>query len=265
MEFTEDYALNDVNDTRIYTFSYLLQNIQNTAQTLILNIIDKNKEVRITIGIVVAILLRIQECVTSIQLLAIKGRSRDIAILLLNVMELRVDLQYIALNSSREEEWINHKNEWKKPWVISKQLKEIYKDEESLRAEKDIYHLFSMIKHGSPVNNHQNLSNSIKNLKAIRNMSFEISINNDTLQFDSSSAKNMVSSYLYCAGINIKEACLASFKILARYGLTFPKLDKELESQAQGLSKFLEIDLKNQIIKWNRDNKQRLSKKLGCY
>ena len=64
----------NVDDHRIYTFSHHLQNIQNTLQTLILSIIDKNKQVKITFGVVVAILMRIQECVTSIQLLAIKGR-----------------------------------------------------------------------------------------------------------------------------------------------------------------------------------------------
>ncbi len=244
----------NVNDTRIYTFSYHLQNIQNTLQTLIRNIIDKNKEVKITIGIVVAILMRIQECVISIQLLAIKGRSRDIAILLLNVMELRVDLQYIALNPSREDEWIKHENEWRKPWKMSKQLEEVYKDKEGLRAEEDIYHLFSMIKHGSPASNHKNLSDSIKNVKASRNISFDISVTNKALQIDLSSAKNMISSYLYGAGVNIKKTCIASFKILARHGLTFCEIEKELKSQAQSLNKFLENDLRDQIIQWNRAN-----------
>lgn len=251
----------NVNDTRIYEFSYYLQNIQNTLQRLIRDIIGKNKEVKITIGLVVALLMRIQECVTSIQLLAIKGRSRDIAILLLNVMELRVDLQYIALNSNREDEWINHENEWRKPWKISKQLEEIYKDEEGLMAEKDVYHLFSMIKHGSPASNHKNLSNSIKNVKASRNISFDISTTNKTLQLDHSSAKNMISSYLFGAGINIEKACIASFEILARHGLTFCKIDKELKSKAQSLSKFLENDLRDQIIQWNRENNNDFRKK----
>lgn len=251
----------NVNDPRIYTFSYHLQNIQNTAQTLILNIIDKNKEVKVTIGIVVAILKRIQECVTSIQLLAIKGRSRDIAILLLNVMELRVDLQYIALNVDREDEWINHENEWRKPWEMSKQLKEIYEDKEDLEAERDMYHLFSMIKHGSPASKHKNLSSLIKNMEATRNISFDISITNKELQLDLSRAKNMIVPYLYGAGINISEACIASFKILARHRLTFRKIDKELKSQVQNLSKFLEIDLRDRIIQWNRVNNNEFRKK----
>jgi len=251
----------NVNDPRIYTFSYHLQNIQNTAQTLILNIIDKNKEVKVTIGIVVAILKRIQECVTSIQLLAIKGRSRDIAILLLNVMELRVDLQYIALNVDREDEWINHENEWRKPWEMSKQLKEIYEDKEDLEAERDMYHLFSMIKHGSPASKHKNLSSLIKNMEATRNISFDISITNKELQLDLSRAKNMIVPYLYGAVINISKACIASFKILARHGLTFRKIDKDLKSQVQKLSKFLEIDLRDQIIQWNRANNSNFRKK----
>lgn len=242
----------NVNDPRIYTFSYHLQNIQNTAQTLILNIIQHNKQVKITIGIVVAILMRIKECVTTIQLLAIKGRSRDIAILLLNVMELRVDLQYIALNSDREEEWIKHENEWRKPWNMSKQLKEICEDEDELKAEQDMYHLFSMIKHGSPANNHKNLSSGIKNKRGIKNISFDIAVTNKALQLDPSSAKDMIGPYLYGAGIDVKKACIAGLKILARHGLTFSDIVKELESHVDNLSKFLEKDMLNQIIQCNR-------------
>jgi len=242
----------NVDDPRIYTFSYHLQNIQNTLQTLILNIIDKNKQVKVTIGVVVAILMRIQECVTSIQLLAIKGRSRDIAILLLNVMELRVDLQYIALNVNREDEWINHENEWRKPWEMGKQLKEIYEDKGELKAEQDMYHLFSMIKHGSPASKYSNLSSLIKNIEATRNISFDISINNKELQLDLSKAKNMIVPHLYGAGINISKACIASFKILARHGLTFCKIKKELKSKVQQLNKSLEVYLLDQIIQWNR-------------
>jgi len=242
----------NVDDPRIYTFSYYLQNIQNTLQTLFLNIIDKNKKVKVTIGIVVAILKRIQECVTSIQLLAIKGRSRDIAILLLNVMELRIDLQYIALNVNREDEWMSHENEWKKPWKVSEQLKEIYKDKKDLEAEKDVYRLFSMIKHGSPASKHKNLSSLIKNMETTGNISFDISITSKGLQLDLSKAKNMIVPYLYAAGANISNACIASFKILARHGLTFRKIDKELKSKVQELNKSLEIYLLDQIIQWNR-------------
>ncbi|MCL5770983.1 MAG: hypothetical protein M1479_01720 [Actinobacteria bacterium] len=182
---------------------------------------------------------RIQECITSIQLLAIKGRSRDIAVLLLNVMELRVDLQYIALDANREAEWIKHENEWRKPWKMCKQLGEIYKNEEELKSEKDIYHLFSMIKHGSPASQHKNLNSLIKNMKATRNISFNISITNKELQLGLSGAKGIIVPYLFAAGMNIAKACTASFKIIARYGLTFHKIDKELKSQVKDLSKFL--------------------------
>lgn len=244
----------NVDDPCIYTFSYYLQNIQNTAQTLIHNIIHKNIKIEVTIGIVVAILNRIQECITSIQLLAIKGRSRDIAILLLNAMELRVDLQYIALNANREAEWIKHENEWRKPWAMCKQLKEICENEEELKSEIEIYHLFSMIKHGSPANENKNPNSLIKDIKATRNISFNISIDNKELQLDLSSAKGMIVPYLYAAGINIAKACVAGLKILTKYGLTFHEIDKELESQVKDLGKFLEIHLRDQIIQWNKVN-----------
>lgn len=39
----------NVNDSRIYAFSYYLQNIQNTAKTLILDIIHKNKQIEVTL------------------------------------------------------------------------------------------------------------------------------------------------------------------------------------------------------------------------
>jgi len=206
-------------------------------------------------------LKRIQECVTSIQLLAIKGRSRDIAILLLNVMELRIDLQYIALNVNREDEWMSHENEWKKPWKVSEQLKEIYKDKKDLEAEKDVYRLFSMIKHGSSASKHKNLSSLIKDMETTGNISFDISITSKGLQLDHSKAKYMIVPYLYAAGANISNACIASLKILARHGLTFCKIEKELESKIQQQNKSLEAYLLDQIIQWNKTQNSNFRRK----
>lgn len=242
----------DINDQRIYSFCFYVQNIQTVIHELLLSIIEENKKVQISLGIVFGLLHRIIECSTSIQLLAIKGRARDIAILLLNIMELRIDLQYMSLDSNRLQVWKNHENSWRKPWKLHNQLKEICKTEDELEAERDVYHLFSMIKHGNPASTYGNLNKLFKDNTQFINIAFSISSEPNGTRIDISNAKHHIVPYIFALGTNLYRACCAGLDILNSHGLYFPEIDKKLKQKYGELDKIIVQDIKEQIIQWNR-------------
>lgn len=243
------------DDQRIYTFCFHVQNIATVVRNLLISIVEENKQVEVSLGIVGSVLHRILECSTSIQLLAIKGRSRDIAILLLNIMELRIDLKYMSLDTNRLQEWKNHENSWRKPWKLHSQLKEICKTENELEAERDMYHLFSMIKHGSPA--------STEHLDDVRmtNIAFSISSEPNGTRIDLSHANHQLSMYLFATGAYLYEACIAGLRILSRLGLNFPEIEKTLKQKHNELDRFFMQDIKEQIIEWKRQNDDQFRKK----
>ncbi len=148
IESVEDLSADQVRTEYITCVSDIL----SLARCFLASIIFAKKDVHVTMGLVAAILDRMIECATSILLLAEQNRARDMAVLLLALMELRIDLQYIALSPERELEWLAHRTEWRKPWKISRQFEAIFPREEERQAEFDMYRMLSMIKHGSPLN-----------------------------------------------------------------------------------------------------------------
>lgn len=76
--------------------------------------------------------------------------ERDVAILILNMIELRLDILYMAQDYNNADIWLKHAKEYRKPWSVSSLYKKLYKGSE-LKTEKDIYERFSMVKHGNPV------------------------------------------------------------------------------------------------------------------
>ena len=136
------------NEHSIY-FLYLLQQFISPVNELTKEITSSGKNTRSTLGIILPVLLRLVECSQSIAILLMKNRLRDASILMLNIYELRLDLIYISLDTSREEIWITSNVKSKKPWKVGAQQKEIFKEHDELSAEKSIYRNFSMTKHGN--------------------------------------------------------------------------------------------------------------------
>ena len=95
IESVEDLSADQVRMEFVACIAEMLSH----ANSLLMSTISANTEVRVTVGLVVAVLQRMIECATSILILAEQNRSRDMAVLLLNLMELRIDLQYISLSS----------------------------------------------------------------------------------------------------------------------------------------------------------------------
>ena len=128
-----------------------------------------------SVRVALAIMDRMAEGSLSVELLCMKNRVRDAAILLLSLYELQLDLQYIALDLSRAVTWIDHTREDKKPWGVRSQVQEIYTAPNELDAERWLYRTHSMVKHCNP---------------AGQNLAFGIAATRDMLQLDLSGGNN---------------------------------------------------------------------------
>ncbi|UCF32511.1 MAG: hypothetical protein JSV78_09260 [Phycisphaerales bacterium] len=95
-------------------------------------------------------LIRMTECLQSIELLISKNMKRDAAVLLLTLMELRLDMAHIADDKTRADEWFSHSKEGKKPWRVHDLINKLFPDESERKAWQANYRIFSMIKHGNP-------------------------------------------------------------------------------------------------------------------
>lgn len=140
------YELPFTEDENILEYTHLLQHLHDIMHNLTLEIVARNEQVKTSIGFIVSLLDRIRESFVSIAYLSLKGLHRDVAIILLNLIELRTDLKYISENPHELTKWFEHKERYKKPWPFSKQLKDIGTEE-----DKRIYEICSMAKHGNPV------------------------------------------------------------------------------------------------------------------
>jgi hypothetical protein len=87
----------------------------------------------------------------SLEILIAKGRNRDAAILLLALMELRLDMRYVALDRSRVQRWLENADAGRKPWLVREQIKAVFVDRGEREAELDSYRQLCMVKHGNPV------------------------------------------------------------------------------------------------------------------
>ena len=149
------YRINELPNTEnkeVLEFLIYLKELHSICRELFLCLIQENKKVKTTIGFVGSLIDRISGNLISIMLLASKGFTTDVAILLVNLIELRTDLKYISINPKKINEWFNHKKRWKKPWKFSQQIKDITSDDKELEeVEKKIYEFCSIAKHGNPV------------------------------------------------------------------------------------------------------------------
>jgi hypothetical protein len=111
--------------------------MRRTVSAFLQHIISQLGSHPVTTPIRVALVImnRLAEGSLSVELLCLKNRVRDGAILLLSLHELQLDLQYIALDPSRAGTWIDHTQKDRKPWHISSQMQEIYTTTNELDAE----------------------------------------------------------------------------------------------------------------------------------
>lgn len=165
---------------------------------------------------------RVTEGALSIELLCMKNRVRDAAILLLSLWELSLDLQCIALDPKRAATWIDHAKENTKPWKVASQLEEIYTDPRELDVETALYRQYSMVKHCNPVGGV---------------LTFPMTVTPDTLELDMARNNSpFIRCHLFGLGICLHRVGSAASRIWTDRGLNPGTVVSELEKGVASLS-----------------------------
>lgn len=239
---TFEYRINElptIEDKNVLCFLCLAERIKPHLHDLAVASGTTKTDVRVRLGIVTSMLNRILECSTSVAYLILKGRTRDASILLLNIYELKLDLEYISLKKDRENIWLEHNKKNLKPWKVDDQLKEISKSENEYLAEKEFYRNLSMIKHGNYAGNE---------------ISFSLSIRGDKIIMKEPNEEDLFVLIFAMSAIVYKSG-IASISILHRIGEKFPDIERKLASTynefEEAFFSFLSERVKNYIYEQN--------------
>lgn len=142
--------------------------IQRTIiREVISDILLENKNPLVTVGILVGILNRKLECSGAAMFLASRNFFRDSATLILTLMELRLDLEFIANDADNELKWISQERTTKKLWRVTDQIISLKIDENEKSADLKSYEFLSIIKHGNPAVGHLSFKIAAKSDKII--------------------------------------------------------------------------------------------------
>jgi len=232
------YRINELPNTKnkeVLEFSIYLKELHSICRELFLCLIQENKKVKTTIGFVGSLIDRISGNLISIMLLASKGFTTDVAILLVNLIELRTDLKYISINPKKINEWFNHKKRWKKPWKFSQQIKNITgEDKELEEVEKKIYEFCSIAKHGNPVGYDIGFNFGLKD-----NGIF-IDLNKDYRLTD----------YLFWAYVYTSDAIKSSLVIVERFQIVPQNITDKLENVSAKIGGLYEKVISKKIMKY---------------
>ena len=238
MTFYDYQELPNIDDPDLIRSCVCVQDMRRTLTAFILHVVSQltSSPVTAPVRVTLAILNRLAEGALSVELLCHKNRTRDAAVLLLSLLELRLDLQYIALDQSRADTWLDHTQENKKPWPVSKQIREIYTTRSELDAESKIYRWYSMIKHGNPVG---------------ENLTFRIAVKRDLLQLDCNSDNSpMVRVYMFGLGSHIHSAGAAAAHIWANEGIDVDGYADIINGQWETLSRYNEEHIRSVLQGW---------------
>ncbi len=172
----------------------------------------------------VGVLLRIMECALSVEVLASKGRQRDAAVLVLTLMELRLDLQYVAQDPTRASVWLEHADKGRKPWRVGTQIKATCQEPREREAEFANYQHFSMVKHGNP-------------LGGIASFPVEMSTEGMVLRIDPDDKVNLnlCSSCLFAAGSCLRHAFWAAVSLSRATGAEIDQAMVDIEKAMAAL------------------------------
>ena len=231
------HELPDVDDPHILRCCLSVQNLRLTLPKFTEQVVSQLKQryVAIPTQVAVMIALRMTEGAVSIELLCLKNRVRDSAILLLSLYELQLDLQYISQDPSRAATWIDHTKEETKPWRVMTQLNEMYADPTELAAEKAIYRRYSMTKHCNPLG---------------RNSSFPITFSRDFIQLDMATENSpALPFHIFGLGECLCRTGRAASRIWASQGLDVGDFEAKLNAESAQLSKHNEEYVKSLVAR----------------
>jgi len=232
------YRINELPNTEnkdILEFLIYLKELHSICRELFLCLIQENKKVKTTIGFVGSLIDRISESLISIMLLASKGFATDVAILLVNLIELRTDLKYISKNPKKIDDWFNHEKRWKKPWKFSKQIKDITSDDKELEeVEKRIYEFCSIAKHGNPVG---------------YDIGFNFGLKNNGIFLDLNKDYRLT-DYLFWAYVYTSDAIKSSLVIVERFQILPQNITDKLENVSAKIGGLYEKVISKKVMKY---------------
>ena len=232
------YRINELPNTEnkeVLEFLIYLKELHSICRELFLCLIQENKKVKTTIGFVGSLIDRISGNLISIMLLASKGFTTDVAILLVNLIELRTDLKYISINPKKINEWFNHKKRWKKPWKFSQQIKDITSDDKELEeVEKKIYEFCSIAKHGNPVG---------------YDIGFNFGLKDNGIILDSNKDYRLT-DYLFWAYVYTSDAIKSSLVIVERFQIVPQNITDKLKNVSAKIWGLYEKVISKKIMKY---------------
>ena len=227
--------LPNINDPDLIRSCVCVQDMRRTVAALFKHVVSQLTRHPVTapIRVTLAIVDRLAEGALSVELLCQKNRARDAAIILLSLHELRLDLQYIALDLERADTWLDHTQEGKKPWRVADQIKEIYILPGELKAERWLYRQYSMVKHCNPVG---------------QNFAFGIAADRDSLQLDCNSDNSfMVRVHMFGLGAHVHCAVAAAARIWGSEGLDVGEYVDRINGQWKTLSRYNEEHIRRAL------------------
>jgi hypothetical protein len=222
------YAVNElpnIEDPDLVRYWIFSQEMRQTLSAFMQHVLSQlcQHPVTASVRVALAIVDRTAEGSLSVELLCIKNRVRDAAILLLSLYELQLDLQYIALDLSRAGTWLDHTREDKKPWSVATQMQEIFAAGREIEAERRLYRMLSMVKHCNP---------------AGANFVFPIAATRDTLQLDPGDGNSpLIRPHMFALGCRMHNTGAAASRIWASQGLDVGDFVHRLGEQFEKLSK----------------------------
>lgn len=145
--------LKNIEDQTVYSFGMIVQKMRSEITNLINTVGEQASFKPLTQSNFVSlkVLFRLKECMVSIELLISKGLARDAAQLLLTLMELRLEMQYVSENSSHASDWIACSRQNKKPWTVDFLIKNLFPNDEDRHTERSNYKHLLQIKHSDPM------------------------------------------------------------------------------------------------------------------
>ena len=218
-------------------FIELVERLQHSANKTLKEIALQSKKIKMEPSIYIGyvIVKRVIECINSIKILSLLGLERDAAILLLNLIELRLDIMYISLEEKNANEWLNHEKQNVKPWKVGFLFKKLYQDRNELEAERENYKRFSMIKHGNPVGGIH---------------SFPIEISQRKLIFrDKNGTQDRLAVYLFACGNECYNICNTVIGIAENYGFSLCNYKETIDQLHDLLKKLNTAHIYNMLYK----------------
>ena len=223
----------NTDNKEVLEFLVYIQTLYNICRKLLISILRENKKVKTTIGFVGGIIDRISESLISIMLLSSKGLSTDVAIILVNLIELRTDLKYISKKPNKIEEWFNHGKRWTKPWRFSNQIKEITNNEKELELEKTIYEACSIAKHGNPVG---------------YDIGFNIGLKDNGIFYTKSNKEYRLTDYLFWTYVYTSDSIKSSLDIVYKFGINLSYIIDELDEVSKRVEALFKRILNQKVM-----------------